>query len=227
MNKKKKRAKELRYKKPMLKDLNYEYMCEKLYEIIEKCDEVQYFEDTDDETLLEALDGDEDEAWEFRMMFSSLSADCERFAEDLKEYGVSEHFDDFCVFGSCGDDFGGLVGYDSYECDYFGIEPEMWAWCSDDTRKKLERLTKIEILETARNCFKVLTAYLSVCNRYEDLRDSIDILRDKNLKYLDTIKEIDKLYYIAECDNFYEYSNSTKEFDKLIKLLPDDVWIQC
>ena len=103
----------------------------------------------------------------------------------------------------------------------------MWAWCSDDTRKKLERLTKIEILETARNCFKVLTAYLSVCNRYEDLRDSIDILRDKNLKYLDTIKEIDKLYYIAECDNFYEYSNSTKEFDKLIKLLPDDVWIQC
>ena len=88
MNLKQKKAKELRYKRTMLKELNYEYMCEKLYEIIEKCDEVQYFEDTDDETLIEALDGDEDEAWEFRMMFSSLSADCERFAEDLKEYGV-------------------------------------------------------------------------------------------------------------------------------------------
>lgn len=69
------KAKNLRYKKPIAKGLNLCAMKEALWDMQEACDEVQYYMDGDDDTLINALDGDEDDAVEFKMMFAGLSAE--------------------------------------------------------------------------------------------------------------------------------------------------------
>ena len=69
---KKNRAKKLRYKKPIVKNLNLETIQQDLWDIQESCEEVHWFTDSDDgsETLINALSGDEDEAYEFKMAFA-------------------------------------------------------------------------------------------------------------------------------------------------------------
>ena len=87
------KAMNLRYKKPIAKGLNLDDIRNSLWDISEACGDVQYYIDSDDETLLNALDGDEDDAYEFKMMFSTLSAECEQMQYDLGNEYIPEYFD--------------------------------------------------------------------------------------------------------------------------------------
>lgn len=122
---KKHKAKQLRYKKPIAKDLNLDKINEDLWDIQETCEEIRWYTDSEDgeDSLINALDGDEDEAFEFKMAFADLCAECERMQEDLQEEWVPECFDIFFVAAGAGV----LLGWDSYEQDYFGIDcTESW-----------------------------------------------------------------------------------------------------
>ena len=79
------KALNLRYKKAIAKDINLEKIQEDLSDIMEACDDVRYYFEEDDDTLINALDGNEDEAFEFKMMFANLSAECESMYADLQE----------------------------------------------------------------------------------------------------------------------------------------------
>ena len=76
------KARNLRYKKPIVKDINLFVIKENLDNIYEECMNVKYYFDSDDDTLINALDGDEDEEFEFKMMFSDLCAECEQRLSD-------------------------------------------------------------------------------------------------------------------------------------------------
>lgn len=91
---KKNKAKKLRYKKPIVKNLNLETIQQDLWDIQESCEEVHWFTDSDDgsETLINALSGDEDEAYEFKMAFADLCAECERMFDDIQEEWVPDCF---------------------------------------------------------------------------------------------------------------------------------------
>lgn len=220
---KQEKVRKLCYKKPLLKELNYDFMCEKAYEILEECEEMQWIDSADEDALLEVFYGDEEQYFEFKMMFSTLSSDCERFAEDLHEYGIPDYFDEFVCFTANKEDFVRMLGYDKEESDYFSIEPEFYNYCDEIVKKKLERLTKIELLNTARNCFKVITSFLSITNRYENLKSAFDILKDTQINLLDTVKEIEKLYESANAENFF--GKATRSFDKLVAEIPQESWI--
>jgi hypothetical protein len=110
------KAKQLRYKKPALQMLSRDTLFSELEEIIEKCGDVGYYTD-DDDTLLNALDGDEEEAYEFKMAFFDLEAKSESLYGCLRDSYVTEYFDDFLV-GILGNRYN-MVGYDSFEEDYF------------------------------------------------------------------------------------------------------------
>ena len=69
-------AKNMRYKKCIAKSMNLQYIRDTLYEIQEECEEVRWFTE-DEETLVNALDGDEDDAYEFKMEFADLCAECQ------------------------------------------------------------------------------------------------------------------------------------------------------
>ena len=220
------KAKQLRYKKPIIKNLNLDTIKADLWNIQEACEEIKWYTDSEDGTdsLVNALDGDEDEAYEFRMAFSTLCADCDEMLEDIQAEWVPECFDIFFVSAGAGDDYGGLLGYDSFERDYFGINRyETWA-AEDEAVKKLKRMSKDELISASRQCFKVYQAYIGLRYRYDNLKAAIDILKDKNTGILQTIKEIDKLYDIAS--ETPEYSEEWAELDRYISNLPQEEWVR-
>ena len=116
---KKIKAQNLRYKKPIAKNLNLDAITQDLWNMQEVCEEIRWYTDSEDggDSLINALSDDEDEAYEFKMAFADLCAECERMLEDLQEEWVPECFDIFFVAVGAGD----LLGWDSYEGDYFGI----------------------------------------------------------------------------------------------------------
>ena len=73
------KAMHLRYKKPMVKNLNLEGITQDLWDIQEECENIRWYTDSEDggDSLINALDGDEDEAYEFKMAFADLCAECE------------------------------------------------------------------------------------------------------------------------------------------------------
>lgn len=218
------KAKQMRYKKSIAKDLNLDKIKEDLRDIQEACEEIRWYTDSEDgeDSLVNALAGDEDETYEFKMAFADLCAECERMQEDLQEEWVPECFDIFFVAAGAGD----LFGWDSYEQDYFGIDcAEPWA--EDEAKKKLKQMTKDELIASVRQCFKVYQAYISLKNRYDSLKAAIDILRDQNTGYLQVIKEIEKLYELASKDEWTmnEYSKESREWKRYTDALPQEAWI--
>ena len=91
-NKRAERAKALRYKRPIAANLNLWQIRQDLEEMQETCYDIQWYVDsTDEETMIANMDGDEDEAYEFKMAFSDLEAGLLKFQEDLQN-GLPDHF---------------------------------------------------------------------------------------------------------------------------------------
>lgn len=221
---KREKARQLRYKKAIAKEFNLESIKETLCDIQEECDDVKYyFESDDDDTLLNALCGDEEQEWEFKMMFADLCAECEQMWMDLDEGCIPECFDTF--FGAVNS--GKMMGWDEYEGDYFGLygdyEDEI---AKKENKKRMLRMTKQEIIEAACLCFKVAQAYMGLMRRYDCLKAALDILRDENTGFLQMVKQIEEKYEAAEKEGFYSWYKSTKEFDVLLENMPQIAWLQ-
>ena len=218
------RARNLRYKKGIAQGFNINEIIDELMLISGECDDIRYIAEGDVDTLIAALDGDEEDAFEFRMMFSELSQECENLNDRLTEEYITEYFDEFfCrVAGGCMQ----ILGYDSYEDDYFELTSYEGELARDESEKRLMKLTKQEILQTAEQCFGIAAAFLNVRYKFDYLKATFDIIRDENSSFLENIKDIEAAYDKANDDKFDAYSKSTKEFDKLIKGLPERVWIE-
>lgn len=228
---KRKKAKNSRYKKPIVANLNYETIRQDLWDIQEECEDVHWFTDSDDgnDSLVNALDGDEDEAYEFKMEFADLCAECERMEEDLQQEWVPECFDIFFVAAGAGETHGGLLGFDTYEQDYFGIDCAA-AFAEDEAKKKLKQMTKDDLIAAIRQCFCIYSAYIGLRNRYDNLKAAIDILRNQNTGHLQVVKEIERLYEAAadQAKVYGRYAWNTKEwndFERYTDALPAEAWI--
>ena len=221
------KARDLRYKKPIANGLNLDEIRNSLWDISEACGDVQYYIDSDDETLLNALDGDEDDAYEFKMMFSTLSAECEQMQYDLGNEYIPEYFDLFFAAVNKG---GEMLGFDTYEGDYYGLGSFESTYANEEAVKKIKVLTKDKMIETMQCCFRVYQAYIGLTYRYDCIKSAMDILRSENTSYLKMIKEIEELYENAdgETEGFkYCWNGSTlKKLDRLLENVPQEAWIQ-
>lgn len=222
------KAKNLRYKKPIVKNLNLNFIKQDLWEIQEECENIRWYTDSDDgsDSLINALDGDEDEAYEFKMSFADLCAECEQMGYDLDEEWVPECFDILFVAAGAGNSSGGLLGYDEYEQDYFGLSCTD-AFAEDGVKAKLKQMTKDDLIVATRQCLKVYQAYIGLRNRYDSLKAAIDILKDQNTGYLQTVKEIERLYEEAsEPENRYDdWNEAARAFRRYTEALPQEAWI--
>lgn len=217
------KARQMRYKKPIVKNLNLNFIIQDLWDIEEECDAVRWYTDSEDgkDSLINALDGDSDEAHEFKMEFADLCSECEKMREDLEYEWVPKCFDIFFVAIGAGNFCGGLLGWDSFEQDYFGID------CSDcfaenEAKKQLKRMAKDDLIISARQCFKVLYAYIGLRNRYDNLKSALDILRDENTGHLQVVKEIEKLYEKVIED---KWSRESREWERYTDALPQEAWV--
>ena len=224
--KKQYKAKQLRYKKPIASHMNYQFLVDELYEMQDVIQDVQWYCE-DEDNLVNALDGDDDEAYEFKMAFSDLAAELEYFQNDLNNEYVPDCFDD--LFPACGADFGGLMGWDSYEGDYFGLMPYEYKYAEDEAEKRICRLTKKELLEAVGACIKVFASYMALRYRYDCLKASLDILRERNMELIKLFKAIEAQYDIAESESRhfeYKYHKAVYELDRMLDQVPQEFWIQ-
>lgn len=175
-------------------------------------------EDVDRGAILDALDGDEDDAEEYRMTFADISADCERLISVMSETDVEENFDTFLVTANGG--FYRTVGYDSYETDYFLLSGYESEWARSEAAKRLMRLTKQEILDLARKVFGVIAAYTDLVQHYDKLEAVYNIAKGENALLLSAVQRIDEAYtrYIENDDEM--------EFDELVASLPPRAWLE-
>lgn len=221
------KAKNLRYKKPLARGLNIDDIRNALWDISEACGEVQYYIDGDDDTLINALDGDEDDAFEFKMMFSSLDAECNQMWDDLQNEYVPEYFDIFFAAVNKG---GEMLGYDIYEHDYYGLGCYESELANDEAVKKLKRLTKDELVRAMQYCFRVYQSYVGLQYRYDCIKSALDILRDQNTGYLQMVRQIEELYDKADGDtDGFEYtwkSDAYRDLDRILDNMPQEAWIQ-
>ena len=220
------KAKQLRYKKPIARDMNLDFIREQIWNMGDLISDVQWFVD-DHENLTNALAGDEDEAYEFQMAFSDLAAELQRFEEDLEEGYVPECFDD--LFPAAGASFfGGFLGYDSYEHDYYGLEPYEYKWSEDEAEKRICRMTKKEILEAVGACLKVYSSYVALQYRYDCLEASLKIIQEKNLEGLKLVKAIEEQYEKAESDSDhfrYNFGREVGKLDQMLYQVPQQYWL--
>lgn len=221
------KAKQLRYKKAVLAEFNLEAIQTELYDISEECDEIRWIANGDEGALIDALDGDEDEAFEFRMAFSELSTECEHLYSILRDEYICDCFDDFIAGVSDGSGMR-LIGYDSYEEDYYGLTSYEGRLGCQEAQKRLERLTKKELITAGNQTFRLLICFLNVRYKYDYLKASFDILKGKNTAFLDVIRQIEKAYDdVSKCDDYSVYADKmNNEFDNLVSALPDWVWIE-
>lgn len=215
------RAKALRYKKPALASLGFDSINEELYEIEEACSDVHWYFENEEDTLLAALDGNEEEAYEFKMAFATLEAKCELLRNAISEqYCISDYFDD-CTVALIGNRYD-LVGYDGMEEDYFSLCSYESDLAVSESGKRVMRWTKGEMLNIIGQCMGIQLAFMDLRQNYDYLKATMDIVRDENVSILSMIKEIEKVY-----ENLKEGTYETeREFNRLIDCLPDKVWLE-
>lgn len=218
------KARKMRYKKPISKALNLEQIRSDLNDIQGDAQELAWTED--DEALVAALDGDTDEAWEFRMAFSDLVADVERMERDLDESWVPECFDTF--FPAVGTR-GGYLGFDEYEGDYFGIEAWVDEYAERCARDKLMQMRKADIFDAAGACLRIAQQYMALMYRYDCLRACIDILKNQNEGLLQIVRGIEEQYELAEVETShfrFDFGQEVSKLDRMLWNIPDRLWIE-
>ena len=232
------KARNLRYQKPIAKSINWYQIYNDLNEIEEASADIRWMTE-DEEQLVDLMDGDEEQAFEFKMAFSDLSYDCERLrdelddiqrydfisGEDLDEDGAPL-FDLFFPAVKMQDDY---LGYDSYEQDYFPIDRYAADAGNRVARKRLFRLTKDQLLDLSGMALEIARSYMSMKYRYSCLKAGFDILRGENESLLRIVKSIDVLWekWNEESDGGkYRYTKSGDELDKALREVPERLWIE-
>lgn len=214
------RAKNLRYKRSALASIGWYNIREELDQISSDCYDVRWYIDSDEDNLVAALDGDEEEAFEFKLAFADLEAKCELLQSAIDEqWDLEDYFDD-CTVALIGNRYE-TVGYDGYQEDYYSLTSFEQHLAETEAGKRVCRWTKAEMLSKIGQCMGILLAYYDIRQAHDYLKATMDILRGENMSILKVIKEIEAAYE-RQCDNW----RGDAEFDRLCSTLPDRIWIE-
>ncbi len=225
------RTRNLRYKRPALASMGWEALWDELYKIQEACTDIHWFVDQDDETLLNALDGDEDATWEFKIAFADLEAKVDQLINAADWNWNNAYHDernqayDDSIVALIGNRYQ-IIGYDTDEEDYFSLTRYEEQVAQTEAGKRLMRLTKAEMLSTIGQSLGTLVAFLDLRQQYDYLKATFDILRDENTSMLKQVKAIETAYEAADSAGWWYGSEAAKQFDRLLDCLPDRAWIE-
>ena len=134
------RTRNLRYKRPALASLGWEKLWDELYAIQEACTDVHWFVDQDDDTLLNALDGDDEAVWEFKIAFADLEAKVDQLFDAAHLNWGNAYFDepnrayDDCIVALIGNRYQIVGCYDTETADAAG-----WYNC----KKEVDRFDRL------------------------------------------------------------------------------------
>ena len=223
----------LMYRRSMIADLNLFTIQDSLTDMMEACSNVHYAFD-DDETLISAFDGNEDEAHEFIMSFSDLDYEIERLYESFEEmYGYHDDperdFNDVTV-ALIGEWFD-ILGFDSFREDYFVFDTRyMEEIAVEESQKRVMRKTKKELLDEIGKTMAFILKYIDIKDRFDSMSAAVDIFRDENVAILGVIKSINDKYEElfdrnGKIDRWHK-EKEIREFDKMAGDLPEKYWVE-
>lgn len=221
-------TRKLRYSKSVIEKFNYEEIVNELYEIMDTCDGIRYTIE-DEDVLLDALGGNDEEVYEFRMMFSELSGKAGQLYELLNEYQsdeeISEYFDEITAGISDGT---GLkhFAYDQFEEDYYQVTSFEGNICVQEAQKKLMRMKKDELIARSNRVFRIILAYLDIKYKHDYLSATLEILNDEQHGIIDMVKELNRMYNLADSDGWEYYSESLRNYEKALATVPERMWIE-
>lgn len=221
------KARNLRYKKPMLREINLEAIQCWLTEAMEACSEWAWVDAEMRDEMLDAFDGNDEEYYAYQNAFAALDEDLNRFYEDLQEFDVPACFDDFLC--GIGGDGGEMLGYDAAEGDYFGLDTTYEQTIAiEEANKRLMRMAKGEILDVAGRCFRVALSYMALRGRVEDLTAAVEIARGLNKDVLQSVRDIQALYddMAEERDGGGFSRDKERAFDAALEKLPAESWLR-
>lgn len=221
----KEKARRLRNKKPVIPRLCLREVREWLDEAMTAAGEYTYADEETHDELVNALDGDEEEAHAYRMAFAGLSADCEQFYNDLEVEWVPKCFDDMLVaIASATEDVG---WYDEDARDYYGLN-DGWETESAilEARDRLKRLTKDELIDAARQCMRIALNFVAMQSRLDDLQAAAEIVRGLNGGLMRDVQTIEHLYEDMQSDDWKKQDEARRRFDQAVELLPPEIWVR-
>ena len=215
------RSRNLRYKRGALASMGFESMELELQEIQEECDEVAWYAE-DMDTLTEAMDGDIEEANEFKMCFADLAGRCEQLLRCLYDMDPQDYDD--CTVALIGNRYR-LMGFDSIEEDFLSLTSFEAGLAETEAGKRLMRRTKKEIIAMMGQAVGTLVAFLDLRQQYDYLKATLDILRDSNHSLLKQVKEIEALYDKVTGAELPDRQD-VERLDFLLSLLPERMWVE-
>lgn len=229
-----------RCRRPALSSMEYGSIESELSEISSACCDIHYFCD-DDRTLLDAMDGDEEAEYEFRMAFSALDEKVDALLDALQRTEWAEPYDaqydpeaDFnsCLVALVGDFYrqrgDGIWGWDAGYGDYFDLNP-LDDYAVKEAVKRLCRKTKPQMVASIQRTLRVFLAMIDIREEFDYIKNAFDIVKDENAALLRTIRDIEDAYEAANeaSDGFkYRYANEIRTFDRLVSTLPDRCWVE-
>ncbi len=223
------RTRALRYKRPALASMGYEHIQRELEETVEACDNVAWFAG-DIDTLTDALDGSDEEAHEFMLACSDLSAKAGILLEQLYEVGEydpegsARQYDD-CTVALIGNRYD-TVGFDTLQEDYFSLTGYDTELAESEAGKRLMRHTKADMLSLIGQSVGILVAFLDIRQQYDYLQATLDVLRDENGSVLQAVKDLNAAYEKAEAVRFNDYKKEAQEFERLLWAVPERMWVE-
>lgn len=199
-----------------------EFMYTQLWNMQEELQDVEEtLHDTD--TLLDILDGADDQVVEFQLLFADLQNDVEHMTDLIGGWGFDQEQYDLCMVSLIGAKQR-LIDYDQLENDYsfidhYGAEIEQ-----KRAREALMRMTKADMIDAVGKSLSIFLAFFDVLKRYEALSDTLEILKGETAALGAAIREINKLY--DEIAVQFPQPDTVRHFDRLAEQLPDRVWIE-
>lgn len=222
------KARNAMFRRIVPRDFNLETISSELYDMYEACNEVvnslESYEEM--ETLCESLLGDDEMANEFRISIIYLSEEMEHLIHDLDGELVCDCFDDLLSASRVGGFTGGYLGYDSYREDFFPLDSTLNSYGEEESEKRINRLTKKEILEATHDSLRLIVRFLDVKYRYESMDYAFQILRGENARHLQIAQGLNEIYEELANANFSQRFEIIKRFDAMALALPQEVWIQ-
>ena len=199
------------WKKSMLQSLNLSSIMNYLYEISENGDMYGY-------------DGGDDGYYqEYKELFDDLAGGASSLIDALNEYdahngGSTKDIWDEMTVALLGETQR-VLGFDAVEQDYFGMIDCQENLAVEEAEKKLERLTKHDLIQYFRKVLVILVSFLDIKAAHDCLTSIVQELDEKGALLEQKNEKINQIYGDLTGKN-------GEQFDSLVANLPQRMWVE-
>lgn len=203
------------WKKSMLAKMDLASVRASLYEIAENGDAYGYEYGDEAGYYVEYKDQFDELAAQAGMLQDAVDAAISE--KYMDEYELAEQWNDITV-AMLGELYT-VLGFDCVEMDYYGILAPEEEWAQEEARKRLERLTKAQLLDRFAFVWKVLILFYDLKASHDCLVAIVEELDEKGALLERKNDAIDRIYEDIT-------GKSGDDFDAMLRTIPQRMWVE-